>query len=139
MAFQSGMEILQTPGMSVQLPPSVHGEVMTVPQGTFYVISPISILPKQSMAMTISGLPSPPAWRVWSPRIVGVLAFLVMLAGLVLALQRSSQTRAVQLVRAQKRSALLDQLVELEKSGTGEKAEKRRAQITQELEALWDD
>jgi hypothetical protein len=135
-AFQSGLEILQTPGMSVQLPPSVKGQTMTVPQGTFFVLPQISILPKQSMNMTIIGLPSPPEWRTWAPRIVGILAVLIMLGGLGYALHRTSTTRAADLARAQARSKLLDELVELEKSG---KNDKRRAQITTELEALWDD
>jgi hypothetical protein len=135
-AFQSGMEIQQTPGMSVQLPPTVQGKTMTVPQGTFFVLPQISILPKQSMNMTIIGLPSPPAWRTWAPRVVGILAVIVMLTGLGFALQRTSATRAVDLARAHKRTQLLDELVELEKAG---KDNKRRAQITDELEALWDD
>jgi hypothetical protein len=135
-AFQSGMEILQTPGMSVRLPPQVKGETMTVPQGTFYVLPSISILPKQSMEMTISNLPAPPAWRKWAPRIVGIVAILIMLSGLGFALHRTSTTRAADAARTAKRSKLLDELVELEKSG---KDAKRRAQITAELEALWDD
>ena len=81
--FQSGMEILETPGMAVDVPPSVKGEVMTAPQGgTYYVLPSISILPKQAMSMTITNLPSQPAWRLWAPRIVGSLAILTMLVGL---------------------------------------------------------
>ncbi|HET9990694.1 MAG TPA: hypothetical protein VFQ65_19325 [Kofleriaceae bacterium] len=135
-AFQSGMEILQTPGMSVQTPSSVRGQVMTVPQGTFYVLPQISILPHQSMQMTITNLPSQPAWKTWAPRLVGVLGLLTMLGGLALALYRTSASRAAQSDRAAKKNALLDELVELEKSG---KNEKRRVQIASELERLWAD
>jgi hypothetical protein len=135
-AYESGMEILQTPGMTVQTPPSVKGEVATAPQGTFYVLPSISILPKQSMEMTISNLPSPPAWRKWAPRIVGVLTIMIMLAGLGFALARTSATRALHHERMTKRNKLLDELVALEPGG---KSDKRRAQITDELETLWDE
>jgi hypothetical protein len=134
-AFQSGMEILETPGMSVQLPPNVHGETMTVPQGTFFVLPQISILPKQSMAMTIVGLPSPPAWRSWMPRVIAMFAVATMLAGLGLALLRGKAARAHDAARSAKRAKLLDELVALEKAGSNDK---RRAAITSELEELWD-
>lgn len=135
-AFQSGIEIRQTPGMSVQTPPSVHGQVVTVPQGTYYVVSPISILPHQSMQMTITNLPSQPAWKLWAPRIVGLFGLLTMLGGLGFALYRTSIARTVDNARAMKKNALLDELVELEKSGQNET---RRAQIASELERLWAD
>ena len=61
---------------------------MTVPQGTYFVLPSISILPKQSMTMTISGLPAPPAWRKWVPRIVGLAVVAMMLGGLIYALTR---------------------------------------------------
>jgi hypothetical protein len=135
-AFQSGMEILETPGMTVQTPPSVHTETANAPQGTFFVLPSISILPKQAMTMTISNLPSQPAWRVWMPRIVGVLTIMVMLAGLGFAVARTSAARALHVERAAKREKLLDELVALE---PGSKHDKRRAQITDELEKLWDE
>ncbi|HEY1547774.1 MAG TPA: hypothetical protein VGG28_08140 [Kofleriaceae bacterium] len=135
-AYESGMEILQTPGMTVDTPPSVKGEVATAPQGTYYVLPSISILPKQSMEMTISNLPSPPAWRLWAPRIVGAIAIMIMLAGLGFALARTTSTRALHHERLTKRNKLLDELVALEPGG---KSDKRRAQITDELEQLWDE
>jgi hypothetical protein len=140
-AFQSGLEILQTPGMSVVPPVGVKGEVMTVPQGTYYVMpQTISIKPKQSMHMTVSGLPSIAAWRIWGPRIVGLLAIFTMLGGLALALYRTSTSRASESGRSKKREELLDELVALEKAGlTGKADEKRRVQITNELEQLWVD
>jgi hypothetical protein len=135
-AFNSGMEIRQTPGMSVQTPSSVHGQVMTVPQGTYYVLPNISILPHQSMQMTISNLPSQPSWKTWAPRIVGLFGLLVMLGGLGIALYRTSTARSDDTARATKKNALLDELVELEKSGQDPT---RRAQIASELERLWAD
>jgi hypothetical protein len=135
-AFNSGLEILQTPGMQVQTPPGVQGETATVPQGTFFVLPQISIMPKQSMVMTLTGLPAPEAWRVWVPRIMGALALIVMLAGIGIALSRKSEESHEIEARKAKRQKLLDELVELEKSG---KNEKRREQIMNELEQLWDD
>lgn len=138
-AFQSGMEIMQTPGMSVTSPASIHQEVATVAQGTYIVFPQISIAPKQSMVMTINNLPSQPAWKLWAPRVVGVVAIFVMLGGLSLALYRGSTARSNE--RAARRTQLLDELVELEKSVQkgGAKDDKRRAQITNELEQLWVD
>lgn len=135
-AFNSGLEILQTPDMQVQTPPGVNGEVATVPQGTYFVLPQISIMPKQSMVMTLTGLPAPEAWRVWVPRIVGGLAVIVMIAGIGIALSRKSEETHESDARKAKRQKLLDELVELEKAG---KNEKRREQIMTELEQLWDD
>lgn len=134
-AFQSGMEILQVPGMTVKLPPNVTGDTMTVPQGTFFVLPRISILPKQAMVMSISGLPSPPMWRVWVPRIVGVFAVSVMLGGLAFALLRRREVSRAEDVRQAKRAKLLDELVELDRSG---KPDQRREAVLAELEQLWD-
>ena len=134
--FNSGMEIMQPPGMSVQTPPGVTGQTVTVPQGTFFVLPQISILPKQSMVMTLTGLPAPAAWRVWLPRFIGVLVIAMMLGGLALALRRSRPDASATTAREARRQKLLDELVELEKSG---KNQKRREQIMAELESLWGD
>ena len=133
--YQSGMEILETPGMTVQTPPSVKSQAVNDPRGTFYVMNDISILPHQAMVMTLANLPEQPAWKTWAPRIVGALTVLVMLAGLGFALARTSSARAQNHERAARRAKLLDELVALEPGG---KADKRRAQITEELETLWD-
>jgi hypothetical protein len=135
-SFQSGMEILETPGMQVQLPPSVKGQSTAVAAGRFFVLPEISILPKQSMVMTITGLPSEPGWRVWAPRVAGMAAILTVLGGLGFALLRTGTERTAQAARRQRRAALLDELVALE---SAEKDPKRRNQITAELEKLWDD
>jgi hypothetical protein len=136
-AYNSGLEILQVPGMQVSTPPGVNGQTMTVPQGTFFVLPQVSILPKQSMAMTIRGLPAAPAWRVWLPRIVGVLVVLVMLGGVLFAIYRARSAPPASAAREARRQALLDELVEVEKTGSVDA--KRKEQILAELESLWDD
>ncbi|CAN5158196.1 hypothetical protein BH11MYX1_BH11MYX1_02070 [soil metagenome] len=138
-AFQSGLEIMQTPGMSVTSSASMHQEVATVAQGTYIVFPQISIPPKQSMQMTVNNLPHQPAWKLWAPRIVAIIAIFLMLGGLSFALYRSSTARSNE--RATRRARLLDELVALEKSGQndGFKDDKRRIQITNELEQLWVD
>ncbi|HEY5924479.1 MAG TPA: hypothetical protein VIV11_22530 [Kofleriaceae bacterium] len=138
-AFNSGIEILQVPGMHVQTPPNVRGETATIPQGTFFVLPQISILPKQSMVMTISGLPSAPGWRVWLPRFIGIIVVGLMIAGVVFALNRSKADAAATAERDARRQKLLDELVELEKHDKTSKTEKRREQLMAELEKLWDD
>jgi hypothetical protein len=135
-AFNSGMEILSVPGMSVRTPPNVTGQTMTVPQGTFYVLPQISILPRQAMVMSISGLPKKPAWRVWPPRILGLVAIVMVLAGVAFALTRKRDDEAHAAARAARRARLLDELVALEKAG---KNPERREQLVTELEELWDD
>jgi hypothetical protein len=138
-AFNSGMEIQQVPGMTVQTPPGVDGRTMTVPQGTFFVLPQISILPRQSMVMSIAGLPAAPAWRVWLPRIAGVLVVLLVLAGIAFALFRTGPTEASTAERTARRRKLLDELVELEKDGQGGKSGKRKERILAELEKLWEE
>ncbi len=145
--YDSDIEIVKVPGMSVDLGASnMKGREMTVPDhegrpgGTFYVVPQISILPKQSMVMTIRGLPSPAQWRIWMPRVIGVLVVLVIVGGISLAIFRKAPDEAEAADRAARRQKLLDELVELEKAGKIEgKAGKRREQIMVELEALWDD
>lgn len=133
-SYNSGMEILSVPGMLVQTPPGVNGQTMNVPQGSFYVLPQISIMPKQSMVMSISGLPQPPTWKIWLPRIFGVLVVLLMVGGVAAAILSKRSAEGDRHVRRQK---LLDELVELERSQAKGTA-KRREQILAELESLWD-
>lgn len=135
-AYQSRLLIEQVPGMTVRPQGNMQGETRTVPQGTFYVIQPITILPKQSMAMAIDGLPSPPVWRRWVPRVVGVLVVGVMLAGIGFALIRKPPAGAAGATAAReaRRQRLLDELVALERTGENPK---RREQLLGELEQLW--
>jgi hypothetical protein len=122
-------------------PPGVNGQTATVPQGTYFVLPEISILPKQAMVMTITGLPAPPAWRLWLPRVIGLMVILMIIGGVWFALTRNRPAGETTAARDGRRQKLLDELVEIEKAGlagTG-KNDKRREQIMSELESLWDD
>jgi hypothetical protein len=131
--YQSELELMHVPGMSVDTPSGVNGQLMKAPNGNeFFVLPQISILPKQRMVMTITGLPSEPTWRVWVPRVIGGFVVVMMLGGLGIALFRRQQDADRQLRRQQ----LLDELVELERTG---KDKKRREAILAELEDLWGD
>jgi hypothetical protein len=139
-AFESELVIKQTPGMTLQTPPSVRAESRTVPQGTFYILGPITIKKGLSMAMAVDGLPSAPQWRAWVQGIVGVLVVGVMLAGLALALaarRRPAQAAAAEAEAEARRQRLLDELVELERSGASSANPRRREQLLAELEQLW--
>jgi hypothetical protein len=134
-AFDSELVLLKTPGMTVQTPPNVSSETRTVPQGTFVLLGPITIGPKQSMVMSVDGLPSPPAWRKWVSDIVGILVVGVILAGICFALVRKPPVAAVATAASDaRRQRLLDELVELERSSGNPK---RREQLLDELEQLW--
>lgn len=133
-AYNSEIAIRKTPGLVVHTPPGVRGETRTVPQGTYFVIAPITITPKQSMVMTIEGLPTPPAWRAWISRIVGVLVVALIVAGVLFALFGKRPAAAAGATREARRQRLLDELVELERGGG---SPKRREQLVRELEELW--
>lgn len=132
--FDSELVIRQTPGMVVHTPPSVQGESRTVPQGTFYILSPIRIQKGQSMVMSIEGLPSRPAWRGWVQGAVGILVVGMMLAGVLVALFARRRPEEADPGDEARRQRMLDELVELERSGANPK---RREQLLAELERLW--
>ncbi len=136
-SYNSGMEILQPPGMQVTTPPGVRGETMTVPAGTFFVLPNISILPRQSMVMTIRGLPQPPSWKVWLPRIFGGLVIVIIVTGIAAALLRRREPTVAE--REAHRQELLDELVELEQATKTAKTTRRREEIMAELESMWTD
>ena len=131
--FQSGMEIRLHEGMEVKPEGRTRGRLGSLRDGSqWYVLDDISIRAGQSMVMKISGMPSPPEWRVWLPRVVGIAAVMLMIGGVLFALLRTP-------VRAgpatdKRRSALLDELVELERTG---KDPARREQMLAELERVW--
>lgn len=132
--WQSGIEIRQNPGMTVRLPAGVQGETRTASTGEpWFVIDNITIDRKQSMAMTIVGLPAVPPWKVWAPRIVGLLVCLTLLGAVLLVVLRRPGAAGVPDASA-RRQTLLDELVELERSG---KDGKRKEQVLAELERLW--
>lgn len=132
-AFSSGMEIRQTPGLEVRLPPNVRGESVTARDGQrWFVIDNINIMPKQSMVMTITGLPAKPGWKIWAPRIVGLFVIGILLAGVALVVFR--RRAPAEQDASGRRAALLDELVELERTG---KDPHRQKQVRSELESLW--
>jgi hypothetical protein len=133
-AFNSGMEILQVPGMSVETPKGADGQIMNVPQGSFFVMPRIQILPKQAMVLTIRGLPQPAKWRVWVPRVVGLLVVLLIVGGVVFGFVRGKPDNVA---REARRQQLLDALVAMEKAGVQNQAAKD--ELIKELESLWDE
>lgn len=131
--FGSDIQIRQMPGMTVELPGKEQGQVRDGKDGNqYFVVDNIKIHEKQSMAMTITGLPSPPAWKLWVPRIIGVLVIATILAGVALTIFRKREP--VEPTAASRRATLLDELVELERSG---KDPKRKEAVMAELEKLW--
>ncbi len=140
----SEISIRQTPGMKVQLPEGVAGKPEEMSDGAMYFrIADIRIPKGRSMAMSISGLPSPPAWKIWAPRFVGVLVILMIVGGVALALSRTS-IKTPNSVNLARKNALLEELVELERSGaddhpgsTSSPRDRRREQLIAELEKLW--
>ncbi|MBC7976480.1 MAG: hypothetical protein H7138_16025, partial [Myxococcales bacterium] len=133
-AFQSEVDIKQTPGMKVQTTGNLQAVTREVPQGKFSVVAPITILQNQSMHMKIEGLPSLPVWRTWVPRIVGFLVVGLMVAGLGYALARKQPAAVLAASSSVRRQKLLDELVALERSGGNPK---RREQLLDELEEIW--
>ncbi len=133
---QSGIQIREFPGMTVQTPPNAQGQSRTIPQGTFYLIDPISIPPKQAMVMSVRGLPSVPLWRLWAPRMLGLTVVMMMLGGVCFALFHKKGGAVHDL--GVKRAKLMDELVELERTGSKDSAAKRRKEaLMAELETLW--
>jgi hypothetical protein len=132
--FQSEMDLMHVPGSEVHTPDNVERRLATADSGQeFVVLQQISILPNQRMTLSIDGLPAEPAWRVWVPRVVGGFVVLMMAGGLGLALVRRARR---DVTRESRRRALLDELVELERTN---KDKPRRDAILSELEALWGD
>ncbi len=132
--WQSGMEIRQNEGMTVKLPPGVTGETRQASTGEpWFVVDNITIERGQSMVMTITGLPAAEKWKIWVPRVVGVLVLLTLLGGIGFAVTRPSP--GAKLDHDARRAKLLDELVDLDRDGKQDT--RRRAQIVDELERLW--
>jgi hypothetical protein len=131
--FQSDLHIRNTPGMQVELPKNAHGTTKEGKDGlSYFMVEDITIPKGQSMVLSISGLPSQPAWKLWVPRLIGVLVIATILTGLGFTAFRK---RSVVIPdNAARRAALLDELVELERSG---KDARRKEQVMSELEKLW--
>lgn len=132
--FNSGIEIRKAEGMTVKgLPPGTKSRVAQAENGTeWIVVYPIAIQPNKSMHMTIAGVPSHPSWKKWVPRIVGVGVFMLILGGIAWGVLFRKPAPAVD--GNARKQALLDELVELERSG-GDPA--RKEALVAELERLW--
>ena len=104
------------------------------------MIPQITIAQGHSMVLSLHGLPTQPAWKVWLPRIVGLLVVALIVRRrdpLAVVAARATRAARAPTPRARPRRAkLLDELVELERSG---KDAKRRESLLTELEKLWDD
>jgi hypothetical protein len=130
-AFGSDLDFLKagTPNMAITGAQSPR-EVKDNDGRDWLVFDQLMIGREQAMVMTIDGLRSPPAWRWWMPRIAGLLVIGLLIGGLAFALVGKSQAP----VTSKRRQALLDELVELERTGTDPK---RREQVMNELERIW--
>jgi len=136
-SVESWIRMVQLPTMSVEVPAGTRGSVVDTEEGPIYQIPQITIQEGHSMVLAIHGLPQPPMWKVWLPRIVGLLVIALILAGVTIAVTRGGGTRGrADPAREARRSKLLEELVELERSG---KDAKRRESLLTELEKLWDD
>ena len=120
--------------MTVKLPSGVTGETRQASTGEpWFVIDNITIERGQSMVMTIAGLPAEQQWKIWVPRVVGVIVVLMVLGGIGFAVMRTAPAATPD--HEARRSQLLDELVELDRDGKQDT--RRRAQILDELERLW--
>jgi hypothetical protein len=146
-ATQSRLAILDSPGMRVMLPGGAIGtcdvdpttgqrapQCKTAPNGLdFYLVDNIEIPAGQSMVMTITGLPNMPAWKIWMPRLAGLIVLGLIALTVVVVLR--ARRAGMQGEGRAKIQALMDELVELEKKGQGGK---RKEAVLAELEVLWE-
>jgi hypothetical protein len=133
----SMIQIHQTPGLHVDAP--LDGQILEGKDGLpYYVLDKITIGRNRSMVMNISGLPTPEGWKIWAPRIVGVVVVLLLLGGLGFALFGRHRVEASSALLA-KKNAMLEELVQLERSGADTPTQKaRREQLMKDLEKIWD-
>lgn len=132
-AFNSIFQLRHFDGLEVEAPGGRQPEMQVGRSGTKWLtFDQIMIPANQAMVMTIRGLPSNPAWKKWVPRIIGLLVLAIMLGGVAFALTRP---RAAATGDAKRKAELMNELVELEKTGSDPK---RREQVLAELERLWE-
>nr|MBA3540808.1 hypothetical protein [Deltaproteobacteria bacterium] len=134
----SSLKFLKVPGMVVRAPPGVAVQDAEMQNGTpIYLMEPIQIKSGQSMVLSVGGLPAMPGWRIWVPRIIGLVVVATMLAGVAFAMGRRKAATGATEAREVRRNQLLDELVELDRAGSKDK--RRRETLIVELEALWGD
>lgn len=135
-SFDSGIEIKRD-GTAMHLDlPSVKGRDRFAvreaddERGRFYVLSPITILPNQSMVFTVSDLPRAPTWKRYAKVFVGLMVLSVLALTAFFSLWRP-RSRSLPQARF---DTLLDELAALEVSGQDPA---RQKQLMSELEALY--
>jgi hypothetical protein len=132
----STVNLLDSPGMTVDVPPGAKKRDKRGDDGSKWLqIAGITIEPQHSMSMVVSGLPVPPQWKIWTPRIVGLIVLVLLIAAAMLALRTRHTPSGVRAAASAKIQSLMDELVELERKGQGGR---RKDQILGELEKLWD-
>lgn len=151
-AFESGVQFRPIAGMRITPPTGVGLDLRHVKTGEpcgsidegptenpcMYVMdhpadgqgNGMTLMPQTQMKLAIAGLPAPPSWSRWMPRVLGLLVVGTMVAGVGFALARKPENPARHLRREQ----LMKELVELEKTGGDPD---RREALLQELEGLW--
>lgn len=129
--LESGMEIKRTKDMKLDLGPKMPVREEVDERGSWYVLSPISVQPKQRMVFTVTGLPQPPSWTRWSRDIVGLVVLAVVAAAIAFAVFRTGKAGAAAPSRYDQ---LLDELAALDASDP--EGEKKREELLAELEAL---
>lgn len=151
-AFESGVQFRPIPGMQITPPGGVALDMRHVKTGEacanadegssdnpcMWVMdhpadgpgNGMTLMPQTQMKLSLAGLPAPPSWSRWMPRLLGLLVVGTMVTGVAFALARKPENPA----RHLRREELMKKLVELEKSG-GDPAQ--REELLRELEALW--
>jgi hypothetical protein len=129
-AYASGIEFLKAGNMTFKGPQTPR-EAKDDQGRTWLVLDDLMIGRDQAMVMSIEGLPTQPSWKYWIPHVIGVIVILILGGGLAFALIGRPKAGATAGTR---RQALLDELVELERSGNDPK---RRDQVMAELERIW--
>ncbi len=130
--LESGMEIKRTSGMEVDVPPPMAAGEAVDERGSWYVLSPISVQPKQSMVFKLTGLPRSAAWTRVSRIVVGLLVLLVVIAAISLALLRPPAATEATRSRFEE---LVDELAALGES-SDPAVVRTRERLIDELEVL---
>ena len=153
-AMNSLLALSHTPGMEVDVPPGSEGRFMEDNGGRrHYVVGGINIAPMKRMVLSVSGLPTRPAWQRYLAWSVGVAVLCMLAWGLfgvfaqrrrdtraAMAGARDEQAAAQRGKLKQRREHLLDELVTLEakKSDLAEdEYQKRRGKLTRQLETVY--
>lgn len=144
--FEGDLAVKKFPASVTVSPPTdvpgLHSEEVKNEGSTYFVMHDLTLMPRPDLLVphlrfSISGLPSPPTWKVLAPKIAGLIVVaLVLLAGFVAigAAARAGRARATETAaRKQRIDALYERLVAIDQAG-GDDA--KRASVVAELEQL---